>query len=79
MKQPNCATIFFWRILSVPESCPKVALRCETAMLAMKLRIWLQKIMMIIRIKNKDDNTLWSNLSRVSNGSSKDLSRNRNS
>ena len=27
-------------------------------MLAMKWRIWLQKIMMIIRIKNKDDKTL---------------------
>ena len=50
---------FFWRvILAVPESCPKIALRCETAMLGMKWRIWLQKIMLIIRIKSKDEETL---------------------
>ena len=28
---------FFWRVvLSVPESCPKIAQRCETGMLGMK-------------------------------------------
>ena len=31
---------FFWRvILRVPESCPKVALRCETKMLGIKWRV----------------------------------------
>ena len=50
---------FFWRlVLSVPESCPKIALRCETGMLGMKWRIWLQKISMVIRIKNKDEDAL---------------------
>ena len=53
------AANFFWRlVLSVPESCPKIALRCETGMLGMKWRIWLQKISMVIRIKNKDEDAL---------------------
>ena len=50
---------FFWRVvLSVPESCPKLALRCETGMLGMKWRIWLNKIMMLVRIKCKVEETL---------------------
>ena len=50
---------FFWRIvLRVPESCPKVALRCETGMLSMKWRIWLEKIMLLARIKSKGEDTL---------------------
>ena len=36
----------------------KIALWCETGMLGMKLRIWLNKIMVIVRIKNKDKNTI---------------------
>ena len=53
------AANFFWRlVLSVPESCPKIALRCETGMLGMKWRIWLHKISMVIRIKNKDEDAL---------------------
>ena len=36
---------FFWRVLlKVPESCPKVALRCETKMMGMKWRICEEKI-----------------------------------
>ena len=36
---------FFWRVmLTVPESCPKVALRCETGMLGMKWRVWREKL-----------------------------------
>jgi hypothetical protein len=45
-------------VLSVPESCPKLALRCETGMLGMKWRIWLDKIMMLVRIKCKGEETL---------------------
>ena len=49
---------YFWRvILSVPESCPKVALRCETSMMGMKWRIWLRKILLLVRIKRKSQNT----------------------
>ena len=50
---------FFWRvILTVPESCPKVALRCETNMLGMKWRIWQEKLLLILRIKNHGNETL---------------------
>ena len=46
---------FFWRVmLTVPESCPKVALRSETKMIGMKWRIWMEKIMLIMRIKKHD-------------------------
>ena len=38
-------------ILMVPESCPKVALRCETKMIGMKWRIWQEKILLLLRIK----------------------------
>ena len=50
---------FFWRVmLKVPESCPKVALRCETRMLGMKWRIWQEKILLLLRIKNHDMDSL---------------------
>ena len=50
---------FFWRVmLSVPESCPKVALRCETGMIGMKWRIWQEKIFLLLRIKNHEEQTL---------------------
>ena len=35
---------FYWRvILKVPESCPKLALKCETKIIDMKWRIWETK------------------------------------
>ena len=37
----------------VPESCPKITLRCETGMMGMKCRIWAAKIMLLVRIKVK--------------------------
>ena len=50
---------FFWRImLTVPESCPKIALICETRMLRMKWRIWQEKVLLVIRIKNHEPDTL---------------------
>ena len=50
---------FYWRVmLSVPESCPKLALRCETGMLGMKWRIWQEKLLLLLRIKQQDMNTL---------------------
>ena len=50
---------FFWRVMmQVPESCPKVALRCETQMIGMKWRIWQEKILLILRIKNHEKGTL---------------------
>ena len=50
---------YFWRIiLGVPESCPKVALRCETKQMGMKWRIWQEKVFLLQRIINLDDDTL---------------------
>ena len=50
---------FFWRVmLKVPESCPKVALRSETGMIGMKWRIWQEKILLLLRIRNHDKSTL---------------------
>ena len=50
---------FFWRVmLTVPESCPKLALRCETAMIGMKWRIWQEKLLLLLRIKSQNMNSL---------------------
>ena len=50
---------YFWRVmLTVPESCPKIALRCETGMFGMKWRIWREKLMLLIRIKWQDSSSL---------------------
>ena len=42
----------------VPESCPKVALRCETKMIGMKWRIWQEKILILLRIKKHNEEAL---------------------
>ena len=42
----------------VPESCPKIALRCETGMMGMKWRICTAKIMHLVRIKSQDRSSL---------------------
>ena len=50
---------FYWRtILEVPISCPKIALQSETNMIDMKLRIWKLKCLLLIRLKNLDDDSL---------------------
>ena len=50
---------YFWRvILTVPESCPKIALRCETGSLGMKWRVWTAKILLVMRIKQQDTSSL---------------------
>ena len=50
---------FFWRImLSVPESCPKLALKCETGMIGMKWRIWEAKLLLLQRIKTHEKDVL---------------------
>ena len=50
---------FFWRVmLGVPESCPKIALQCETKMIGMKWRIWQEKILLLLRIKSHDADVL---------------------
>ena len=45
-------------MLRVPESCPRIALRAETGMMGMKHRIWLEKTMLLKRIKGQKTDSL---------------------
>ena len=45
-------------MFTVPKSCPKIALICETRMIRMKWMIWQEKIMLVMRIKNHSTDTL---------------------
>jgi hypothetical protein len=50
---------FYWRImLKVPESCPKLALRCETKMISMKWRVWQAKLLLLLKIKHQETTSL---------------------
>ena len=50
---------FYWRVmLKVPESCPKLALRCEPRMIGMKWRLWEQKIILLLRVIQQDKTSL---------------------
>ena len=56
-----CNTIqeFYWKtVLKVPDSCPKLALRCETFSRGIKWRIWEQKCLLLIRIQNLEEGSL---------------------
>ena len=51
--------LFFVRlVLRVPQGTPKVALRSETGLLSMKLRIWKSKCMLLHFIRSMDSSTL---------------------
>ena len=55
----NSLQNFYWRvILKVPESCPKLALLCETKMLDMKWRIWDAKCNRLVKTQCLDDEAL---------------------
>ena len=54
----NLQLLFLRLVLRVPQSTPKIALRSETGILSMKLRIWRKKLMFIHHVKNLDDSTL---------------------
>ena len=50
---------FYWRvILKVPESCPKIALQCETGMVGMKFRIWEMKCLLLTQILQLEEGAL---------------------
>ena len=50
---------FYWRvIISVPDSCPKLALLCEPGMIDCHFRIWNEKCQLLLRIKMLDENAL---------------------
>ena len=53
--------LFYLRlVLRVPQGTPKIALRSETGMLSMKLRVWKAKCMLIHHIKGLEETTLAS-------------------
>ena len=45
-------------ILAVPVSCPKVALRLHTGMLAMKYRVWVEKVMLAYHLRKLPSSSL---------------------
>ena len=56
-----CNTIqeFYWKtVLKVLDSCPKLALRCETFSRRIKWRIWEEKCLLVIRIQNLEEGSL---------------------
>ena len=42
----------------LPQSCPKVALRSETGLLAMKLRVWKEKVMFVLHLRKLEVTSL---------------------
>ena len=55
----NSIQEFNWKIiLKVPDSCPKLALRCETFSRGIKWRIWEQKCLLLIRIQYLEEGSL---------------------
>ena len=57
---------FYWRVvLDVPESCPKIALRCETYMTDMKWRIWQEKYLLLLRIQALEEGSLAKSVHKV--------------
>ena len=50
---------FYWKIiLKVPDSCPKLAIRCEANMRSSKWRIWEEKCLLLLRIKSLGEGSL---------------------
>ena len=59
IKQCNAIQDFYWRIiLNVPDSVPKLALRCEPFMRDFKWRIWEEKCLLLMRIQNLEEGSL---------------------
>ena len=60
--------LFYLRlVLQVPQSTPKIALRSETGMLSMKLRIWQKKLMFVHHLKNLSETALENQVWREQN------------
>ena len=55
----NSIQEFYWKtILKIPDSCPKLALRCETFSQGIKWRIWEEKCLLLIRVQNLEEGSL---------------------
>ena len=57
-KLNNLQAWFVRLVMQVGKGTPRVALTWETGLLDMKLRIWMEKLMMIIHIRSLDDDSL---------------------
>ena len=50
---------FYWKIiLKVPESFPKLAIRCKAKIQSTKWRIWEEKCLLLMRIQSLEDGSL---------------------
>ena len=59
VKVCNSLQEFYWKtVLKVPDSCPKLALRCETFSRGVKWRIWEEKCLLLLRIQNLEEGSL---------------------
>jgi hypothetical protein len=59
VKLCNSIQYFYWRlVLNVPESCPKLALLCESNSIDMKFHIWNAKCQLLVRIKRLEEEAL---------------------
>ena len=50
--------VFIRRVLQVPVSTPNVSLRPETGLLSTRLRIWAEKVKMVIALRVMDERFL---------------------
>ena len=57
-KLNNLQRWFIRLILQVPQGTPSASLTWETGLMDMKLRIWKEKVMLVLHIRSLDDNTL---------------------
>jgi hypothetical protein len=59
VKLCNSIQNYYWRaVLKIPESCPKLALRCEPNMVDAQWRIWEQKCLLLNQIKSLPEGSL---------------------
>ena len=55
----NSIQNYYWRaVLKIPDSCPKLALRCEPNMVLAKWMIWEHKCLLLNQIKALPDGSL---------------------
>ena len=55
----NKIQYFYWRLIpNVPESCPRLAILCESNAVDMKYRIWNEKCQLLARIKCLEEGAL---------------------
>ena len=59
VRQLENIQLFYLRlVLRVGPGTPKVALRAQTGVMAMKFRVWIEKAMLILHIRGLDESAL---------------------